>query len=80
MWKYLPIALALAIFAATPALAGTIRHSAKQPTHNLHVSAIRSSQGATTGVGIVGTPHNSVDAPDLDCVQHTFGTSIALAC
>jgi hypothetical protein len=80
MRKYPPIALALAIFAATPALAKTMHHSAKQSMHNLHMSAIRPSQGVTTGVGIVGKLHNPVDAPDLDCIQHAFGADIALAC
>jgi len=79
MRKYLPIGLALAIFASTPALARTIHHSAKQSTQNLHMSAVAPSQGATIRVGISGKPQNS-HAPDQDCVQHSFGVDIALAC
>jgi hypothetical protein len=80
MSKYLPIALALAIFATAPALARTIHHSAKQSKQNLHMSAAAPSQGATTPGGIVGKLHYSVDAPDLGCVLHLFGVNIALAC
>jgi hypothetical protein len=80
MRKYLPIALGLAIFATTPALARTIHHSATQSTRNLQISAIPPSQGATPRVWIIGRLHKSVYAPDLDCVQHSFGTNIALAC
>jgi hypothetical protein len=76
MRKYLPIALALAIFATTPALARTIHHSAKRSTQNLQMSATAPSQGAPARVG----PHNSVGAPNLDCIQHLFGINIALAC
>ena len=79
MKRYLSIALALAIFGSAPALARTIHHSAKQSTQNLHMSAITPSQGATTRAGKFGTLHNS-DAPALDCVQHSFGIDIALAC
>jgi hypothetical protein len=80
MRKYLPIALGLAIFATTPAFASTIHHSPTQSTQNLHMSAIPPAQGATTRVAIVGRFHKSVDAPDQNCVQHSFGTDIALAC
>ena len=80
MSKYLRIGLALAIFAAVPALAATIHRSTKQSTQNLRVSAAAPSQGATTRAGIAGKLHNSVGVPELDCVQHAFGIDIALAC
>jgi hypothetical protein len=80
MSKYLTIALALAIFAASPALGKTADHSAKQSTQNLHISAVSPSQGTTTHVWMARKLHNSVDAPDQDCIQHAFGLSIALTC
>jgi hypothetical protein len=80
MRKYLPIALGLAIFVVIPALAKTIHHSAMQSTQTLHMSANPPSQGATTPLWIAGRRHKSAYAPDLDCVQHSFGIDIALAC
>jgi hypothetical protein len=79
MRKYLPIGLALAIFASTPALARTIHHSAKPSTQSLYMSAIAPAQGATIRTGISGKLQNS-DAPAQDCVQHSFGINIALPC
>ena len=79
MSKYFPIALALAIFAASPALGGTADHAAKQSTQNIRLSAVPSSQG-TTHVWMARKLHNSVDAPDQDCIQRAFGTNIALTC
>ena len=80
MRKYLPIALGLVVFATTPAPARTILHTATESTQNLHMSAIPLSQVATNRVGAVERLHKSVDTPDLDCVQHSFGINIALAC
>jgi hypothetical protein len=80
MSKYLPIALALAFFAASPALGGTADHSAKQSTQNLRVSAVPPSQGPTTHVWMARKLRNSVDAPDQDCIQRAFGLTIALTC
>jgi hypothetical protein len=77
MRKYLPIALVLAIFVAIPALAKTIHHSS---TQTLHISANPPAQGATIPLWIAGRRHKSVYTPDLDCVQHSFGIDIALAC
>jgi hypothetical protein len=79
MSKYFPIALALAIFAASPALGGTDDHSAKQSTQNLHTSGIPPSQG-TTHVWMARKLRNSADTPDQDCIQRAFGLSIALTC
>jgi ABC-type phosphate/phosphonate transport system substrate-binding protein len=80
MRKYFMIALGLAIFAITPALARTNHRSATQATQNLRISAIPPSQGATTRAAIVDRLHKSVNAPDVDCVQHSFGVDIGLAC
>ncbi len=60
MSKYFQIALALAIFTASPALGGTADHAAKQSTQNLRISDIAHSQG-TTYVWMVRKLHNSVD-------------------
>jgi hypothetical protein len=80
MSKYFQIALALAIFAASPALGGTADHAAKQSTQNIRLSAVPSSQGTTTRAWTGRKLHNSVDAPDQDCIQHAFGLNIALTC
>jgi hypothetical protein len=80
MSKYFPIALALAIFAASPALGGTSDHSAKQSTQNLRISGIPPTQGSTTRVWMARKLHNSADAPDQGCIQRAFGTNIALTC
>jgi hypothetical protein len=79
MSKYCQIALALAIFAASPAFCGTTDHPVKQSTQNLRISGIQSSQ-ATTHVWTAPKLHNAVDVPDQDCIQRAFGITIALAC
>jgi hypothetical protein len=80
MSKYFQIALALAIFAASPALGGTADHAAKPSTQNIRLSAVPPSQGPTTHAWTGRKLHNSVDAPDQDCIQRAFGLTIALTC
>ena len=58
MSKYFQIALALAIFTASPALGGTADHAAKQSTQNLRISDIAHSQG-TTHVWMTEDFHNT---------------------
>jgi hypothetical protein len=79
MSKYFPIALALAFFAASPALGGTTDHAAKQPAQNIRLSAAP-PQGPATRAWTARKLHNSVDAPDQDCIQRAFGLTIALTC
>jgi hypothetical protein len=80
MSKYFQIALALAIFAASPALGGTTDHAVKQSTQNIRLSAVPASQGPTSHAWIGRKPHNSADTTDQDCIQRAFGLTIALTC